>query len=384
MQSERLLPQSKLLKMNLFNNASVRKAMNKDKLKSAILSFVKNKKANAAYYDDNWKERMERRAFYQSFTKEKILDMTEEDFLEYMSKLWSMLIWGNKKYVVDKMIADNGFDNLKKQLVELLYGSASTDKRWNSFLKSVKGLGPASISELLTYVNPQEYVIFNKTTVLCFSYLDVPDMPKYNYQYTGKKYIEVCGIAKEIAVALKDAGEKDCDLLAVDYFLWDEVLPLVEKKEPENQTPVATVVRSKNDSKSIHDEIKEKLVAIGELLGFESRSEVKIATGAVVDAVWEAKIGNMGKAIYVFEVQSKGSIDSLILNLKKAQSNAAVQAVVAVADEEQLAKIIRESEGVIDAKSLRTWDSDDVLVVYDSLARAHESINKLALVPESF
>ena len=100
--------------------------------------------------------------------------------VEYMSKLWSMLIWGNKKYVVDKMIADNGFDNLKKQLVELLYGSASIEKRWNSFLKSVKGLGPASISELLTYVNPQEYVIFNKTTVLCFSYLDVPDMPKYS------------------------------------------------------------------------------------------------------------------------------------------------------------------------------------------------------------
>lgn len=73
-----------------------------------------------------------------------------------------------------------------------------------------------------------------------------------------------------------------------------------------------------------------------------------------------------------------------ILNLKKAQSNAAVQAVVAVADEEQLAKIIRESAGVIDEKSLRTWDSEDVLAVYDSLVRAHESINKLALVPESF
>ena len=58
--------------------------------------------------------------------------------------------------------------------------------------------------------------------------------------------------------------------------------------------------------------------------------------------------------------------------------------VVAVADEEQLAKIIRESAGVIDEKSLRTWDSEDVLAVYDSLVRAHESINKLALVPESF
>ena len=55
-----------------------------------------------------------------------------------------------------------------------------------------------------------------------------------------------------------------------------------------------------------------------------------------------------------------------------------------LSDEEQLAKICRESMGVIDKDSLRTWDSDDVLAVYDSLTRAHESINKLKLVPESF
>ena len=358
--------------------------MNRTKLESAISAFVKNKKANAAYYDDNWTERNERKAYYQSFTKDKLLAMTEEDFFEYMSRLWSMVMWGNKRFVVDKLIADNGFDALKKQLAELLYGTVQFEKRWNTFLKSVKGMGPSTISELLTYTNPNEYILFNKTTILCYSYLDVPDMPKYNYQYTGKKFAEVCAIAKEISSALKAAGAEDYDLLAVDYFLWDEVLPLAEKKEPGNQAPVTVTPKTASDFKTLHDEIKEKLVAIGELLGFESRSEVKITTGAVVDAVWEAKIGNMGKAIYVFEVQSKGSIDSLILNLKKAQSNAAVQAVVAVADEEQLAKIIRESAGVIDEKSLRTWNSDDVLAVYDSLARAHESINKLALVPESF
>ena len=362
---------------------SEEKTMNKDKLKSAIASFVKNKKANSAYYDENWNERMERRAFYQSFTKDKILNMTEEVFLEYISKLWSMIMWGNKSYVVNCIIEDNGFKQVKESLVDLLYGEAKIEKRWDSFTKSIKGIGPATMSELLCYSNPEKYIIFNKTTINCFSYLGVPNMPKYNYQYTGKKFIEVCGIAKEIAEALKEAGE-DGDLLAVDYFLWDEILPLVEQKEPEIKTSENSKPTSNKESRSIHDEIKENLVKIGKLLGFESRSEVKIATGAVVDAVWEAKIGNMGKAIYVFEVQSKGSIDSLILNLKKAQSNAAVQAVVAVADEEQLAKIIRESEGVIDAKSLRTWDSDDVLVVYDSLARAHESINKLALVPESF
>lgn len=359
--------------------------MNTQKLNSAISEFTKKKKSNAAYYEENWAERKERKEYYQSFTKDKLLAMTEEEFLEYISKLWSMLIWGNKKYVVDKLIADNGFATLKKQLAELLFGTSSIEKRWDVFLKSIKGMGPATISELLTYANPQEYVIFNKTTILCYGYLDIPDMPKYNYQYTGKKYAEVCEIAKEIAAELKNSGAEDYDLLAVDYFMWDEILPHAEKKS--HETPVAPEVKklvTVNDSKSLHDEIKEKLVAIGELLGFDSRSEVKITTGAVVDAVWEAKIGNMGKAIYVFEVQSKGSIDSLILNLKKAQSNAAVQAVVAVADEEQLAKIIRESAGVIDEKSLRTWDSEDVLAVYDSLVRAHESINKLALVPESF
>lgn len=240
---------------------------------------------------------------------------------------------------------------------------------------------------MLTYVNPREYVIFNKTTIQCFAYLEVPDMPKYNYQYTGKKYAEVCAVAKQIAGELIAAGEKDADLLSVDYFMWDELLPLAEKKEPSGETavtPAAEEPATVKESKSLHEEIKEKLVAIGELLGFESRAEVRITAGAVVDAVWEAKIGNMGKAIYVFEVQSKGSIDSLILNLKKAQNNAAVQAVVAVADEAQLAKIIKESRGVIEEKDLRTWDSEDVLAVYDALVRAHESINNLALVPDSF
>lgn len=360
--------------------------MNTKKLNSAIAEFTKKKKSNAAYYEEKWTERKERKDYYQLFTKDKLITMTEEEFLEYISKLWSMLIWGNKKYIVDKLIADNGFASLKKQLAELLYGTNSIEKRWDVFLKSIKGMGPATISELLTYADPQEYVIFNKTTILCYSYLDIPDMPKYNYQYTGKKYAEACAIAKEIAEDLKKAGADDYDLLAVDYFMWDEILPIAEKKTSEAPATTTEVKKpvTANDSKSLHDEIKEKLVAIGELLGFDSRSEVKITTGAVVDAVWEAKIGNMGKAIYVFEVQSKGSIDSLILNLKKAQSNAAVQAVVAVADEEQLAKIISESAGVIDEKSLRTWDSEDVLAVYDSLVRAHESINKLSLVPESF
>lgn len=333
-----------------------KEVMNISKLDKAIKNFLEKKETNKIYYEEIWNERKERKEFYQTFTKEKILAMSEETFFEYIAKLWSMLIWGNKQYVINKLIEDNGFDKLKRELVEFLYGKESLEKRWDTFLKSVKGLGPATMSELLTYINPQEYVIFNKTTILCFTYLDIPNMPKYNYQYTGKKYIEICKIAKRISEELKKIGEEDYDLLAVDYFLWEEVLPYAESKEDIITTKKEIELKniSNTESKSLHDEVKEKLEIIGKLLGFESRSEVKITTGAIVDVVWEARIGNMGKAIYVFEVQSKGSIDSLILNLKKAQSNPAVQAVVAVSDESQLSKIIKESAGVIEEKSLRT------------------------------
>lgn len=178
------------------------------------------------------------------------------------------------------------------------------------FLKTDNGIGPATISELLTYANPNEYVIFNKTTILCYGYLGIPDMPKHNYQYTGKKYTEVCTIAKAIVAELKAAGTDDYDLLAVDYFLWDEILLLAEKKaDPPLDIHPAPVTTSKKHNISIHDELKEKVVAIGELLGFESRSEVRITAGAV-------------------------------------------------ADEDQLAKIIKESKGVIDEKDLRTWNAD--------------------------
>lgn len=359
--------------------------MNIKKLDTAIQGFVQKLETSSTYNAEGWQERVERKRYYQAFTKEKILSMTEEDFCEYISQLWSMVIWGNKKYVADKLIEDNGFQNLKKHIAELLFGAQPVEERWNSFYKDIKGLGAATISELLSYINPNEYVVFNKTTILCYAYFDINGMPKYNYQFTGKKYAEACGIAKEILLRLKENGLKNADLLTVDYFLWDEVKPLAEKKIPAEQEKVPEIDKiSAKESKSLHDEIKGKLVEIGKFLGFDSRAEVPIAVGAVVDAVWEAQIGNMGKAIYVFEVQSKGSIDSLILNLKRAQSNAAVQAVVAVADEAQLMKIKAESKNVIDEKSLRCWDSDDLFAVYDALARAHESINKLSLVPKSF
>lgn len=154
--------------------------MNISKLDRAINNFLEKRETNKSYYEENRDERKERKNFYQTFTKEKLLAMSEDTFFEYIGKLWAMLIWGNKQYAINKLVKDNGFDNLKRELAEFLYGNESLENRWDTFFKSVKGLGPATMSELLTYINPQEYVIFNKITILCFTYLDIPNMPKYN------------------------------------------------------------------------------------------------------------------------------------------------------------------------------------------------------------
>ena len=168
-----------------------------------LISYVKKYAANAETYKEEAQQRKDRSNYYKSYNPKKIKSMSEDDMYEYISKLWSMLIWGNKKYIVDKLINDNGFEALKDHLIELLYGKKTIEERWDHFHKDVKGLGPASMSELLSNVSPDEYVIFNKNTVICFNYLGILDMPKYDYQYSGKKYVEVCNAAKEIAVLME-------------------------------------------------------------------------------------------------------------------------------------------------------------------------------------
>ncbi|MEG0303367.1 hypothetical protein [Gordonibacter sp.] len=355
--------------------------MRLDKLELAILKYKDIQKADPEQFNADIIERDERARHYRSFDAHAIKMFDEEAMIEYLGKLWALRMWGNKQYKVLEIIEGTGFDNLKHALSELLYGSADIAERWDSFSSSVKGLGNAAASELLSYVNPDEYMIYNGTTNAAFEYFEIPLVTKYAYQRTGRLYVDVCNAAKEILVYLRAAGLPTNDLLAVDYFLWD-IVRLEAVRDDKAEVPC--MVKTEPSPKSLHNEVRDSIVEIGKLLGFEARSEVKVSTGAVVDAVWEAKIGNMGRAMYVFEVQDSGSVDSLILNLMRAQNNAAVQAIVAVSDARQLEKIKAESESVFHSGALRVWESDDVLSTFNHLAQAHESINALNLVPESF
>lgn len=111
----------------------------------------------------------------------------------------------------------------------------------------------------------------------------------------------------------------------------------------------------------------------------------KVAEGSIVDAIWEATIGNMGRIIYVFEVQTKGNLDGLLVNLLQALNNPAVQGIVAVSDNTQLEKIKNKATTIKDLKdTLKYWDFKKVLEVHNRLEYVNSTVNELGLVPRGF
>lgn len=314
----------------------------------------------------------------QSYTEGRLSSLTEEDFYNLMSSLWAMSMWGNKHYKIDQIIENNGMTLIRKELKNLLYGKDGVEKRWDSFRDNIKEVGPAAMSEILTKFAPDKYILWNAKAQTGFNLLEIENVPKTSSLIDGKRYAYLCKKGCELVQYAKKngVGEVD-DLLALDYFIWQEM----QDVNPDTLVETTVLPKTAKESMFVHNDVRDRIRDIGELLGFKAGVEKKIAEGAVVDAIWEVSVSNMGRITYVFEVQTKGSIDSLILNLLKSKNNPSVQGIVAVSDAAQLEKIKKEAAAVKGIQDLKLWDYNDVLKVYENLSNAFESINSLGLVP---
>ncbi len=359
--------------------------MNYELLNKKIDDYLTKIKSNDSEIErQDLEEREEREKFYSSYDKKKILSMDETDLYEYLSKLWAMIIWGNKHYIINKYIEDNGFENLKNKLVYLLYGEDNLEQRWDTFKEEIKGFGPAMMSELLCYIYPNDCMIWNTTSLNSYKALNIKGIPNYNYQFTGKKYIEMTSYSKEIQKLINQKANKNYNLLFVDYFFWDS-LRLIKLEEEKNIEISNNKNLKEKINKSFHTELKEKVKDIGLWLGFDASNEVRVGTGAIVDAVWDFSINNIGKVTYVFEIQTGGSIDSLIMNLLKASKYKNVQGIIAISDSIQLEKINKEAEEIFRDSNLKIqyWNQNEVLDVYDKLRSVNESVNKILHIDDS-
>jgi len=296
-----------------------------------------------------------------------------------------MRIWGNKDYQIDKILEHNNFKIIKQLFEEALDANINIGELYDKFIE-LKHFGPSMVTEIICHLQPKKAGIWNMQARRALIWLEEKTLPLTASRFIiGSEYNQYNEILQKIADKLIEKGLTGVDLLFVDYYLWyvaqNNSITISTAKEEKGITKKGSSINKILSSR--HDDLRDKIAAIGQRLGFETETEKKIGTGAVVDTVWDAKIGNLGRVIYVFEVQSKGSIDSLILNLQKSQKNQAVQKLVVVSDKDQIEKIEKEIKELPESfrNAVTFWDDIDVDNTFERLEMVTASIDKLNLIP---
>lgn len=349
---------------------------------NAVTAVLRHKERYLGYRLEEKGQRFEDERRRHEREVRKILSdldtLDEASLLLLANNLYAFMWWTRKEWLVQYWLKGaGGLERLRHYLKELLYSSNNLSYRFDSFRKNVKGIGVAMVTEMLAYFNPREYGIWNKRVKEALIKLginrvgqsiDVNRIGTNNLR--GAEYEALVATFREIAKMLRDEKRlPNPDMLDVDYFLY-YVLTLEEDLDGGEQ-----------EHHYDHDEVVNTILDIGKGLGFDVSSEVPLVTGARVDAVWLSKIGNLGELKYVFEVQIKGSVDSLILNLMKASHDPTVQKVVAVAYGEELEKIRKEAQplkGLSD--KLLYWNIKEVVKANELIQELMDIMQRLGLV----
>ncbi|MGB7621154.1 MAG: hypothetical protein WBN92_02290 [Terriglobia bacterium] len=226
------------------------------------------------------KDREERLAWYRKhLARDRIGKLTSDELTTLIKNLWATNIWHKKDYKAEKIIKENGLDRVRTSLEELFYGDAPLENRWDAFRATIKGFGPSSLSEILTFHDAQVYALVNLKPyrvlpLIGFSINPVNDGKSY------RKAIEEIGNVKSL---LREYDLKDADYIFTDFFiayLFYNVFDLQFKREEKPQPPVQPGQEPKPpfggsilpDAPPIetHEAAEAILLRLGNLLGYDT------------------------------------------------------------------------------------------------------------------
>ena len=183
------------------------------KINELIDKYIKIIQSDENKYNNALEERNSRKKYYQSFDYNSIINMSDEEVIEYLGKLWSVMHIQKHK-IYDK----NGHDNFKKRLAEFLYGAGELKDRYDDFHDNITEFKISGMSEVLTYNYPDECIIWNKKVKTVFEMIGFDNIPEetdnINYEWY-KKLIEDGRIVQE---KLSERFGKKIDLLETDNF----------------------------------------------------------------------------------------------------------------------------------------------------------------------
>ena len=172
-------------------------------------------------YQEDCKNRQQREALFNSIlTPSSIDQMTELEFGQVISSLWASQMWGNKSYLVDKMIQENGLPVLIAQMKNLLWGTGDVISRYNEFRKKIRGFGTATLAEILAFVHPDCFGIWNDRARAALKQLgfDVSLSFLNKSQLSGQEYQQFNDLLGLIVYNLNNQGFADIDFLGVNYY----------------------------------------------------------------------------------------------------------------------------------------------------------------------
>jgi hypothetical protein len=227
------------------------------------------------------RERSERKERMQSLLgPQAIATLTEDGLRGIIKDLWATGFWGNKDYKASNVLDRNsttsktGSETIRDALSELLYGPAEFALRYDTFRNGVKGLGPSSISEILLFVAPTTYCLWNDKPQCVLPRLGLEDLlPNRAFKYpnamTGKDYVECCEVIGLLRDELRAAGIASPDYTDADCFLWylfDQVFSLRNAEPPPPEPPKL----EPSTALINHSNVQAILLKLGNLLGYDT------------------------------------------------------------------------------------------------------------------
>lgn len=204
--------------------------MNKEKLDLMINWYINECDKNDI---ESWiKDREEKEEYAKSIDKNKMLSFTESDVIDYLGHLWCYRIEFRKKHT----ISENGLENFKMRLADLLYGERNLDIRWDEFNNNIKVFKSAAMSEALSCLYPDKYMIWNNTTKSVFKYLGLVELAKKN-NLTFSEYNEVLNVCKVIQNELVEKSGKYQSLLDVDNMFYHYNEAVIDNIDNDGSVP---------------------------------------------------------------------------------------------------------------------------------------------------
>lgn len=183
--------------------------LNIEKLEMLINRYKKDYKENDYIKDQIDKRNSKKETLYGNLTSEKILNFTKEEFKDLLVRMWAV---GGLQ--ANDIISKNDFATIKKLISNLLFGTENISKRYNECRDNCWGFKSAAITEMLTNIYPNDYMLVNTNIDLVFKYLDIDVNKDMNYN----NFLSYLKIGKFIQKKINDALGTNYNLYEIDYF----------------------------------------------------------------------------------------------------------------------------------------------------------------------